>query len=71
VIFQDGYSYVFVITEQQSVQRRRVETGMVKDNAIEILSGIVPGERVVEKGAGFLKDGEKVSVVTSAAGNAE
>jgi RND family efflux transporter MFP subunit len=71
VIFQDGYSYVFVITEQQSVQRRRVETGMVKDNAIEIIRGIAPGERVVEKGAGFLKDGEKVSVVTSAAGNAE
>lgn len=71
VIIQDGYSYVFVVTEQRSVQRRRVETGMVKDNTIEILSGIAPGERVVEKGAGFLKDGEKVSVVTSAAGNAE
>jgi RND family efflux transporter MFP subunit len=71
VIIQDGYSYVFVVTEQRSVQRRRVETGMVKDNAIEILSGIAPGERVVEKGAGFLKDGEKVSVVASSAGNAE
>jgi RND family efflux transporter MFP subunit len=71
VIIQDGYSYVFVVTEQQTVQRRRVETGMVKDSAIEIVSGIDPGERVVEKGAGFLKDGEKVSVVTSAAGDAE
>jgi RND family efflux transporter MFP subunit len=71
VIIQDGYSYVFVVTEQRSVQRRRVETGMVKDNAIEIVSGVTPGERVVEKGAGFLKDGEKVNLVTSAAGNAE
>jgi HlyD family secretion protein len=71
VVIQDGYSYVFVVTEQQTVQRRRVETGMVKENAIEILSGVEPGERVVEKGAGFLKDGERVRVVASAAGNVE
>jgi multidrug efflux pump subunit AcrA (membrane-fusion protein) len=71
VTIQDGYNYVFVVNDQQTVQRRRVETGMVKGNAIEILSGIDPGERVVEKGAGFLKDGEKVNVVTSATGNAE
>jgi len=71
LVIQDGYSYVFVVTDQQTVQRRRVETGMVKDNAIEIVSGIQPGERVVEKGAGFLKDGEKVNVVASATGNAE
>jgi multidrug efflux pump subunit AcrA (membrane-fusion protein) len=71
VVIQDGYSYVFVIDEQQSVQRRRVETGMVKQDAIEILSGIEPGERVVVKGAGFLKDGEKVNVVASGAGDTE
>jgi len=68
VVIQDGYSYLFVITEQQTVQRRRVETGIVKDNAIEIVSGIQPGERIVEKGAGFLKDGDHVNVVIPEAG---
>ena len=71
VIIQDGYSYVFVVGDQQAVQRRRVETGMVKQNAIEIVKGIEPGERVVVKGAGFLKDGEKVNVVGTATGDTE
>lgn len=66
VVIQDGYSYLFVVTDKQTVERRRVETGMVKDNAIEIVSGIQSGERVVEKGAGFLKDGDKVNVVIPA-----
>ncbi|MET0498109.1 MAG: efflux RND transporter periplasmic adaptor subunit [Steroidobacteraceae bacterium] len=67
VVIQDGYSYLFVVngepTGQQTVQRRRVETGMVKGNSIEILSGIQAGEHIVEKGAGFLKDGDRVTVV--------
>ena len=71
VVIQDGYSYVFVVNEQQIAQRRRVTTGIVRGDAIEIVSGIEAGERVVEKGAGFLKDGEKVSVVMTATGNAE
>ena len=71
VVIQDGYSYLFVITAQQTVQRRRVTTGLVKDNLIEIVSGIEPGERVVDKGAGFLKDGERVNVVMQNGGNPE
>jgi RND family efflux transporter MFP subunit len=70
VVIQDGYSYLFVVNDQVA-QRRRVATGLVKDNSIEVVSGIEPGERVVQKGAGFLKDGEKVTVVGSAAGNVE
>jgi RND family efflux transporter MFP subunit len=66
VVIQDGYSYLFVVTAD-SVQRRRVETGIVKGNLIEIVSGVAPGERVVEKGAGFLKDGDKVNVVNAQA----
>jgi HlyD family secretion protein len=67
VVIQDGYSYVFVVTDKQTVQRRRVETGVVKNNSIEIVSGIQQGERIVEKGAGFLKDGDSVNVVIPAA----
>lgn len=66
VVIEDGYSYVFVIgDDQQTVQRRRIETGIVNGNLIEILSGVAPGERVVDKGAGFLKDGDRVNVVAA------
>lgn len=63
VVIQDGYSYVFVLNADNTVQRRHIETGSVRGNAIEIVSGLQPGERIVDKGAGFLKDGDRVKVV--------
>jgi multidrug efflux pump subunit AcrA (membrane-fusion protein) len=68
VVIQDGYSYVFVLTDENTVERRRVTTGAIKDNTIEIVDGVQTGERIVDKGAGFLKDGDRVNLV---AGNAE
>lgn len=68
VVIQDGYSYVFVLSDEHTVQRRRIQTGLVKGDAIEIVSGVQPGERIVDKGAGFLKDGDRVNVVTGNAG---
>lgn len=66
VVIQDGYSYVFVLGEEQKVQRRRVTTGVVKDDMIEIVEGIADGERIIDKGAGFLKDGDRVTLAESA-----
>jgi HlyD family secretion protein len=63
IVTQDGYTYVFVVSDQQLAARRRVETGAVRGKQIEIVSGVQPGERVVDKGAGFLKDGDHVRVV--------
>ena len=63
VVTQDGYTYVFVVNDQQRVVRRRVETGAVRDKQIEIVGGVQAGERIVDKGAGFLKDGDHVRVV--------
>jgi RND family efflux transporter MFP subunit len=63
VVTQDGYTYVFVVNEQQLVVRRRVETGAVHEKLIEIVGGVEPGEHIVDKGAGFLKDGDRVRVI--------
>ncbi|HUK02532.1 MAG TPA: efflux RND transporter periplasmic adaptor subunit [Steroidobacteraceae bacterium] len=65
VVMQDGYSYVFVLGTDRAVARRHVETGTVRGDLIEIVSGIAPGEYVAEKGAGFLKDGDHVIVVAA------
>jgi RND family efflux transporter MFP subunit len=67
VVIRDGYSYVFVVNRDQVVQRRRVETGAVIGKRIEITTGIGPQERIVERGAGFLKDGDRVNVVVAVA----
>jgi RND family efflux transporter MFP subunit len=62
LVSADGYSYVFVVGSDRVVERRRIETRAVQGSSIEVLSGLAVGERVVERGAGFLKDGDIVNV---------
>jgi HlyD family secretion protein len=69
IVSADGYSYMFVLSEDNTVARRRVETGAVYDGAIEVVDGVDAGERIVVKGAGFLKDGDLVNVGTGEAGS--
>jgi RND family efflux transporter MFP subunit len=64
VVSSDGYSYVFVLKHDDTVERRRVETGAVRSAEIEVVDGIKSGEMIVGKGAGFLKDGDLVNVST-------
>ena len=59
---QDGYSYVFVLKNGDLVERRRVQAVGVRGDDMEIATGVSAGERVAVKGAGFLKDGDKVAV---------
>lgn len=67
VVQRDGHSYVFVLKDAHSVQRRRVSTGQAAQGRVEIVAGLKPGERVVGSGAGFLGDGDRVRVVPDAA----
>ena len=62
LVVQDGYSYLFVLGDKDLVQRRLVHTGVVYGQDVEVLDGVKAGERVVVKGAGFLKDGDKVRI---------
>lgn len=61
IVMQDGYAYVFVV-KNNTVSRRRVEQGGLHGDAMEIASGVAAGEVIAVKGAGFLKDGDTVSV---------
>lgn len=65
VVVRDGFSYVFVVNQKQGVERRRVQTGTVRNGRVEVLSGLTVSDRVVERGAGFLKDGDAIRVVAS------
>jgi multidrug efflux pump subunit AcrA (membrane-fusion protein) len=62
VLVQDGYSYVFLVNGNTTVQRRRVETGTVQGGQIEITSGLTAKDQLVSSGVAFLSDGQRVSV---------
>lgn len=62
----DGTATVFLLTGENTVQARTVEVGEVeRGESVEVLKGLQPGDRVVVEGAGYLKDGDSVKVVTS------
>ena len=65
IVVRDGYSYVFVVNDKQGVERRRIKTGALREGRVEVISGLEPTDRVVERGAGFLKDGDTIRVVES------
>ena len=65
IISADGYNYLFVLRPDNTVERRKVEIGKIHDADIEIVSGVSAGELVVNKGAGFLKDGDLVIVANA------
>src|SRR5690606_39745157 len=62
VVRSDGYSYVFAIGKDRIVQRRRIETGALAGDRIEVVRGLASGEVIVHSGAAFLKDGDRVDV---------
>jgi HlyD family secretion protein len=62
VVMQDGYSYVFVLKPGDKVERRLVQAANVRGMDMELASGVEPGELIAVKGAGFLKDGDTVTV---------
>jgi len=69
IVSADGYSYVFVLGDDNTVARRRIEVGAVQAGSLEVLGGLEGGERIVVKGAGFLKDGDLVDVANGAGGS--
>jgi RND family efflux transporter MFP subunit len=55
-------AYVFVVdTSAGTVRRREVTTGQFLESGIEIISGLLPGERIVTEGKEKLSDNSKIT----------
>ncbi|MBW8002914.1 MAG: efflux RND transporter periplasmic adaptor subunit [Planctomycetes bacterium] len=63
VMTRYGNSFVFVLGEDDRVERRTVSTGITMDGAVEIVDGLDSGEEVVVSGQTLLEHGVKVKVV--------
>jgi membrane fusion protein, multidrug efflux system len=62
VIERDGETFVF-IHEGDSARRQDVELGYEDGDAVEVRSGVRPGDQVVVAGQGKLKHGDKTRVI--------
>lgn len=65
VVIKDGFSYVFQVGADQRVILTRVQTGRRSGDLIEITTGLKSDVPIVATGAGFLNDGDLVSVTSA------
>ena len=62
LVVRDGFNYVFELGPDQRVRQRKVQTGRLVGEQVELLSGLAPDASIVVSGAGFLNDGDLVRV---------
>jgi len=65
VLVREGFSFVMRVGPDHRVSQRKVLTGRVLGEQVEILSGLTPDDRLVASGASFLSDGDLVRVVAA------
>lgn len=65
VVQRDGHPNVFTIDAQGIAHRVRIRTGVAFAGRIEVIEGLKAGAAVVDEGAGFLGDGDRVRIVTA------
>jgi hypothetical protein len=61
VVVRGQMEIVFVATNRQA-QLRLVKTGKHLGEAVELVSGVSPGEQIVSEGAGQLRDGQSLDI---------
>ena len=54
--------FVFVVNAKNKVEKRKVSTGKVVYNYVEISTGLTPGEKAVLAEVDFLRDGETIKI---------
>lgn len=65
-ILGEGNSlFGFVVTERGEVEKREITVGRYGNEGVEVLSGLIHGERVVTKGNAKLKSGQKVRLANT------
>ncbi len=66
LVARDGSSYVFAVDAAGKVTQTKVGVGRRMGERVEVLSGLARAQQVVAQGAGFLADGDTVSVAAPA-----
>jgi multidrug efflux system membrane fusion protein len=59
-------TFVYLVNADSTVSVRPVKLGVTEGERVEVLSGIVPGDRIVIDGADKLRDGAKINLRSEA-----
>ncbi|MEX2334832.1 MAG: hypothetical protein WD600_11285, partial [Pseudohongiella sp.] len=65
LIPSQGRQYVFVVDEENIARRVEVEIGRRRPGLAEIVSGVVPGQRVVTQGIAQVRPGQPVRIMNT------
>jgi RND family efflux transporter MFP subunit len=65
MVVKDGKTWVFKVIKNNVAKQILVNVGRRQQGEIEITSGINAGDVLVQEGAGFLNDGDKLSIKTA------
>ncbi len=64
LISRYGEYFVFVVRDNNTVEKRIVQPGIQIDNKVEIIEGLAPGEKVVYQGQALLSDNSQVKIIS-------
>ncbi len=67
IVFREGKPGVYVIGARNAVHFTPITTGARNGSQIQVVTGLQPGQRVVVQGAGFLGEGDVVTVAPARA----
>ncbi len=67
LVVRDGFSYVMQVGEGDRVSARKVQTGRIAGDRVEIIAGLDAQARVVASGGSFLNDGDVVRIAATPA----
>lgn len=62
VLNTDGFSYVFKVKPDATVEKRKITPGIRYQGTLQVLSGLQSADTLVASGVGFLNDGDRVRV---------
>ena len=65
LIPSQGRQYVFVVDEENTARRVEVELGQRRPGQVEIVTGVVPGQRVITQGIAQVRPGQPVRIMNS------
>jgi multidrug efflux pump subunit AcrA (membrane-fusion protein) len=68
LVFQEHGTQVAVVTDDDRVHLQPISVSRLLDNAVEVSEGISENDRIVNNPSAALLEGDKVRIVTPAAG---